>query len=214
MTAPPQSRLRDETDIVLVAAAQRGERDAMNALLERHYDRIASTCRRVIADHGDAADATQEALIAIARGIGRFDGTSSFTTWAYRVATNASLDELRRKRRRPVPNDEVVADHDRRADTPSAFADVDATTDLGRALAKLPVEFRAPLVLRDVSGLDYREIAEILQIPGGTVRSRIARARAALAPLLRFDSTSVSDSQSIAGNQTLQPERPRIDHGD
>ncbi len=187
MTPPPVSRLLDETDIVLVAAAQRGERDAMNALLERHYDRIAASCRRVVADHADAADATQEALIAIARGIGRFDGTSSFTTWAYRVATNASLDELRRKGRRPIPDDDAVAVHDRRATGPNPFADIDATTDLGRALAKLPVEFRAPLVLRDVSGLDYREIAEILQIPGGTVRSRIARARAALAPLLQID---------------------------
>jgi RNA polymerase sigma-70 factor, ECF subfamily len=220
MTPPPVTRLLNEPDVVLVAAAQRGERDAMNALLERHYDRISSTCKRVMTDQADASDATQEALMAITRGISRFDGTSSFTTWAYRVATNAALDELRRKGRRPVPNEDIALHHDRRVDTPTPFADIDSTTDLGRALAKLPVEFRAPLVLRDVSGLDYAEIAEILGIPGGTVRSRIARARAALAPLLRINSGEVTDSAPRStetygsGNQTAASQRPRFDHVD
>jgi RNA polymerase sigma-70 factor, ECF subfamily len=209
--------LLNETDIVLVAAAQRGERDAMNALLERHYDRIASTCKRIICDQTDAADATQEACVAIAKGIGRFDGTSSFTTWAYRVATNAALDELRRKGRRPVPNDdivEIVGNHNPRGNAPTPYADIDSTTDLGRALAKLPAEFRAPLVLRDVSGLDYAEIAEILGIPGGTVRSRIARARAALAPLLRINSGEAESTFPVSGNQTPDSQRPRFDHVD
>ncbi len=217
MTPPPVTRLLNEPDVVLVAAAQRGERDAMNALLERHYDRITSTCKRVMSDQADASDATQEALMAITRGIGRFDGTSSFTTWAYRVATNAALDELRRKGRRPVPNEDVAVHHDRRNDTPTPFADIDSTTDLGRALAKLPVEFRAPLVLRDVSGLDYAEIAEILGIPGGTVRSRIARARAALAPLLRINagSADISSQETLgSGNQGAESQRPRFDHVD
>jgi RNA polymerase sigma-70 factor, ECF subfamily len=224
---PPVTRLLNETDIVLVAAAQRGERDAMNALLERHYDRIASTCKRIICDQADAADATQEACVAIAKGIGRFDGTSSFTTWAYRVATNAALDELRRKGRRPVPNDDVALLGDLganpRGGTPTPFADIDSTTDLGRALAKIPAEYRAPLVLRDVSGLDYAEIAEILGIPGGTVRSRIARARAALAPLLRINGGEAapvsgtspnSGASPVSGNQTPDSQRPRFDHVD
>jgi RNA polymerase sigma-70 factor, ECF subfamily len=208
VTPPPVTRLLNEPDVVLVAAAQRGERDAMNALLERHYERIASTCRRVMSNQADSSDATQEALMAITRGIGRFDGTSSFTTWAYRVATNAALDELRRKGRRPVPNEDVLAHVAPDGRTP--YADIDSTTDLGRALAKLPAEFRAPLVLRDVSGLDYAEIAEILGIPGGTVRSRIARARAALAPLLKIDSGETVGS----GNQTAESQRPRFDHVD
>ena len=97
---------RTEPDVVLVAASQRGDRDALDVLLRRHHDRILAVCRRVTGNAADAADASQEALMAIARGIGRFDGTSAFTTWAYRVATNASLDELRRRGRRPLPTDD------------------------------------------------------------------------------------------------------------
>ena len=80
-----------------------GDRRALEVLLDRHADRIHAVCRRIIAHPEDALDATQEAMIAIARGITRFDGRAAFTTWCYRIATNAALDELRRKRRRPVP---------------------------------------------------------------------------------------------------------------
>ena len=80
-----------------------GDRRALEVLLDRHADRIHAVCRRIVAHPEDALDATQEAMIAIARGIPRFDGRAAFTTWCYRVATNAALDELRRKRRRPVP---------------------------------------------------------------------------------------------------------------
>ena len=93
---------RDSDDRALVAAAQGGDRASLDTLLRRHYDRIYAVCRRVIGHDADAADAAQEAMIAVVRGLGRFDGRSSFGTWIYRIATNASLDELRRKRRRPV----------------------------------------------------------------------------------------------------------------
>jgi RNA polymerase sigma-70 factor, ECF subfamily len=176
------SWLASQPDVVLVAAAQRDEVDALNTLLERHHDRVRNVCHRITANQADAADATQEALIAIAKGIRRFDGTASFSTWIYRIATNASLDELRRRTRRPVPTDDSALTA--ASVTQSDFGSVEATVDLSHVLGRLPVEFRAPLVLRDVCGLDYAEIAEILAIPGGTVRSRIARARSALAPLL------------------------------
>ena len=81
----------------------------MDTLLRRHHLRLLAVCRRITGNDADALDATQEALIAITRGIQRFDGTSAFTTWAYRVATNASLDELRRRRRRPEPH--TFGDH-------------------------------------------------------------------------------------------------------
>ena len=164
----------------------------MNALLERHYGRVHAVCRRMSASAADADDATQEALIRIVRGIGSFDGRSSFGTWAYRVATNTSLDELRKRRRRPQPHvarrepdgqewaTPEVAD-------PRAERDVTAPADrlaLDAAVASLPDEFRAPLVMRDVADLDYAEIAEALQIPLGTVKSRIARGRRMLGELL------------------------------
>ena len=91
------------TDSVLVTAARQGDREALEALLRRHQDRLHGLCRRMLGNDHDAEDATQEAMIAIVRGLARFDGRSAFSTWAYRVATNAALDELRRKGRRPRP---------------------------------------------------------------------------------------------------------------
>src|SRR6185295_19418607 len=110
----------------------------------------------------------------------RFDGTSRFSTWAYRVAVNRTLDELRRRSRRPtVDIDSVTIVVRSDAGAVAERVDVDA------ALLQLPVDFRAAVVLRDLCGLDYAEIAEVLAIPPGTVRSRIARGRAALADQLR-----------------------------
>src|SRR5690606_10760063 len=94
----------DADDRTLVSAAQAGDRGALDALLRRHHDRLWVLCRRMAGNDADAQDALQDALIAIARGIRRFDGRAAFTTWSYRVAANACLDELRRRRRRPVPD--------------------------------------------------------------------------------------------------------------
>jgi RNA polymerase sigma-70 factor (ECF subfamily) len=156
-------------------------------------------CRRLAGNDADALDATQDALIAIARGIRRFDGRAAFSTWAYRVATNACLDELRRRRRRPTPGwpDDLG---DRAADlgaTPSTgIEQLPDRMAIDAALAHLSEEFRAAVVLRDLCDLDYGEIAETLGIPPGTVRSRIARGRAQLAELL------------APGNQDPGPRRP------
>ena len=145
-------------------------------------------CRRLAGNDADALDATQEALIAMARGIRRFDGRSAFSTWAYRVATNACLDELRRRKRRPLvglPDD--LGRGDRRDLSPQVAAGIEVLPDrlaIDAALDHLSEEFRAPVVLRDLCDLDYAEIAQILGIPPGTVRSRIARGRAQLATLL------------------------------
>jgi RNA polymerase sigma-70 factor, ECF subfamily len=165
------------SDEELARRAARGERAPLETLLARHIDRIHAICRRVLGNSDDAADATQEALIAIARGIHRFDGRSRFTTWMYRVATNAALDEARRRRRRPVASGYLPE----RASGADAMAGVDARLDVDAALATLPLEYRAAVALRDLAGLDYAEIATVLDIPIGTVRSRIARGRATLA---------------------------------
>jgi RNA polymerase sigma-70 factor (ECF subfamily) len=180
-----------------VSAAQAGDRDALDVLLRRHHDRLFALCRRIMGNQADALDATQEALIAVVRGLPRFDGRAAFTTWSYRVATNTCLDELRRRRRRPDP---VVPDGDDRsaldADLTSPSMDDQIVTrmSLDEAMQHLPLEFRAAVVLRDVCTLDYAEIAEVLDIPPGTVRSRIARGRALLAG-------------RISGNPSPAPER-------
>jgi len=166
-------------DRSLVAAAARGDTGALDTLLRRSVDRIHAICRRILANEHDAFDATQEALISIARGITTFDGRARFSTWCYRIATNAALDEARRRGRRPVPAETLPDRGDgSHADRVAARIDVDA------ALARLPAEFRAAVALRDIAGLDYAEIADVLGIPPGTVRSRIARGRAALADAL------------------------------
>jgi RNA polymerase sigma-70 factor, ECF subfamily len=181
--AADRSRLgRNAPDDVLATAAARGDRRALEMLLERHADRIHAVCRRIIGHPEDALDATQEAMIAIARGIARFDGRSAFTTWLYRVATNAAIDEGRRRTRRPQPVESLPDTVVGRGS--SIEARVDARVDVDAALARLPEEFRVAVVLRDLCDLDYAAIADALALPPGTVRSRIARGRAALAEIL------------------------------
>jgi len=115
----------------------------------------------------------------------RYDGRAAFGTWVYRVATNACLDELRRRSRRPMPTDDPGAVTS--ATTTSTGSPEDAVTariDVDAALAVVPLDFRAAVVLRDLCDLDYSEIADILDVAPGTVKSRIARGRAALADRL------------------------------
>ncbi len=172
----------DKSDLDLAGRARDGDRAALEALLDRHADRVHAICRRVVAHPEDALDATQEALIAIARCIGSFDGRAAFTTWVYRVATNAALDELRRRRRRPEPVDVPEAPSPAPADPFEGR--VEQRLDIDAALREVPEQFRVAVVLRDLCDLDYAEIASILDVPPGTVRSRIARGRAELAGLL------------------------------
>jgi RNA polymerase sigma-70 factor (ECF subfamily) len=198
-----------------VGAAQAGDRAALETLLDRHFGRLRGLCRRMCGNDADADDATQEALIAVVRGLGAFDGRSAFATWAHRVATNACLDELRRRSRRPAP----WADPEAAAPVgtgpvgngpavnqlgagPDLAAGVVDRLDLDAALATLAPEVRAAVVLRDLCGYDYAGIAEILDIPAGTVRSRISRGRARLVTLLDH------------GNPKAVERRPTSDDGD
>jgi RNA polymerase sigma-70 factor (ECF subfamily) len=181
----------DASDEALAQAANAGDRAALELLLARHLDRVHAICRRVTGHPEDALDATQEALIAVTRGLHRYDGRSLFTTWLYRVATNAALDELRRRKRRPEPA-ELGDDRPARGGTVGGAvagspveSAVAARIDVDAALAGLSPEFRAAVVLRDLCDMDYAEIAEALDVPIGTVRSRIARGRAAIAEQLR-----------------------------
>jgi RNA polymerase sigma-70 factor (ECF subfamily) len=191
----------DAPDEELVAAARDGDRDALDQLLRRHYDRIHAVCRRIAGSTRDADDAAQEALIRIVRALDRFDGRASFATWTYRIATNAALDELRKRGRRPQLHVIVDdADHPGHAHDPVddlAQRQVEGVTDrivIDAALADLPEDFRVPVVMRDVGDLDYAEIAEALGVPIGTVKSRIARGRKLLLDRL--------------GNRDDPPERP------
>jgi len=197
-----------------VTAAQGGDRNALDQLLRRHYDRIHAVCRRIAGGSKDADDACQEALIKIVRNLPAFDGRSSFGTWAYRIATNASLDEIRKRNRRPglhLVDDSATGDD---PVDPGAAASVDQIGDrllLDRALDDLPDDLRAAVVLRDVGDLDYHEIADALDIPVGTVKSRISRGRARLAGQLRLsvaEPAATGRESDDDGNHPGPPERP------
>jgi RNA polymerase sigma-70 factor, ECF subfamily len=173
----------DVHDEALARRAADGDSGALDALLRNHTALIHGVCRRILGNPDDALDATQEALLAIARKIGSFDGRSKFSTWAYRVATNAALDEARRRGRRPVPL-EHLPEAGSRVDASTGEAGIADRLDVEAALAHLTPEYRAAVALRDLVGMDYAEISDVLGIPPGTVRSRISRGRAALADLL------------------------------
>jgi RNA polymerase sigma-70 factor (ECF subfamily) len=213
------------SDDELVRAAQGGDRNALDQLLRRHYDRIYSVCRRVTGSTSDADDACQEALIKISRSLSRFDGRAAFSTWAYRIATNASLDELRNRKRRPSLHSVRAGDPSHGAGgepeqvDPMAAKRVDAIADrlaIDAALGDLSDDFKAAVVLRDIADLDYDEIADVLDIPVGTVKSRIARGRAALAKSLRLDDLLTGSRDDPAdpeefsdpGNRPHTAERP------
>lgn len=210
----PRARSGSHTpDAELARAAGRGDRAALEVLLRRHEPLIGRVCARLCASPHDAQDATQEALIAIARGVARFDSRSAVTTWMYRVATNACLDELRRRRRRPEPA-EVPDRPGPDGDDPAALAEHgDDRRRLAAALARLPEEYRVAVVLRDVADLDYAAIAEILDVAPGTVRSRIARGRGRLAddlardPAVGRDGTT-GDGNSPGRSDVRPPDRP------
>lgn len=188
------------SDADLVQLAQAGDLAALEELLRRHKRRVQMICRRITGDQDAGHDAAQEALLAVVRGIARFDGRSTFSTWVYRVATNAALYELRLRSRRPVlfadgVVPEAVSGADEGCD--QAIGRIDAN----RALQLLPDYQRVAVVLRDLLDLDYATIAGVLVIRIGTAKSRVARGRAALAKI-------IAEQNAAAGNSASLEKRP------
>ena len=173
--------LRETPDRELASLAAVGDAAAFEALVDRHQGLMYAVCRRITGDDQDAVDALQEALLAAWRGFAAFEGRSSVRTWLVRIATNAALDEARR---RSQQRDRACA----AARDPAAPHGVEpavvARQSLTWALAQLPPPFRAAVVLRDVYDLTYQQIAVDLGVPVDTVKSRISRGRQALAGLL------------------------------
>lgn len=166
------------TDELLLARARRGDPDAFAALLDDHGESHRRLAFRLLGKRGSMDDALQEAYVRAFRALPRFRGRSAFGTWLYRIVYNACLDELRRARaRREVPLDGSLG----AATTDSP----DERLDLAAALAALPVELRAVVLLVDAEGLSYDAAAEVIGIAPGTVGSRLNRARATLRAALK-----------------------------
>ncbi len=176
-----------DSDELLVRRFQDGSADAFEILVQRHGTRVYNLCLRILGDPDEAADVSQDTFLAALRKLSTFRGDSAFTTWLHRVTVNACYDSLRRKRRRPLL--QIVRDEDdERPETslpaPDHADDVVFSVDVARALLEVPEEFRVVLVLADVQDLPYDEIARVLEIPVGTVKSRVFRGRAALGKAL------------------------------
>lgn len=186
-------------DESLVAAAQSGDQAALSALLARHQDRVYSVCLRMVGRTEAARDVAQDALVRLIEGMASFDGRASFTTWMTRVVMNVCLSHLRREKlrrhasldapARGVPGRSAGGDDGptwaatHRGREPDVDQGVQASEEIARltrALDELDADQRAILILRDMHGLDYAQIAATLEVAVGTVKSRLFRARAAL----------------------------------
>ena len=176
-----------ETDEVLVRRCRDGDSSAFSILVERHEPRVYHLCLRIIGDPEEARDAAQEALITCWRKLDQFRGESAFTTWLHRVTVNACYDQLRKRRRQPMLH-LVAEEDDRQSEAGPAAPDhaegIVTSAEVAAALREVPEEFRAALVLADVEDVPYDEIAAILEVAVGTVKSRVHRGRVALARAL------------------------------
>jgi RNA polymerase sigma-70 factor (ECF subfamily) len=179
----------------LIRNAQHGDLDAFNTLVLAYQDIVYNTALRILGDEDLAADASQEAFISAFRALNSYRG-GSFRAWLLRTVTNACYDELRRKRRRPTtPLEPETGDGDE-VETPRWLADPNASPEeqldqvelehaIQHCLENLPTDFRTVVVLADIQGLDYTEVAAVVKKPLGTIKSRLARARLRLRECLQ-----------------------------
>jgi len=171
-----------DPDAALLKRHLDGDPTAFTEIFRRHRDQLWAVALRTTGDPEDAADAVQEALISAMRHAASFRGDAKVSTWLHRIVVNACLDRLRRRAAHPtspLPDD----DHAPSA-TRDDYADRDTAADVHAALATLPAEQRAAIVLVDIEGYPVDEVAAMLEVPSGTVKSRCARGRAKLVPLL------------------------------
>lgn len=178
--------MAQDTDQELVKRVQKGDQAAFDMLFARYQVRILNLISRYVRDADEVRDVAQEAFIKAYRAIPRFRGDSQFYTWLYRIAINTAKNHLVSRSRRPPSSDVDIEDADYRDDADmlrdsedpeSALARDQLQSTIHEALTQLPDDLRSALTLREFDGLSYEQIADILECPVGTVRSRIFRAR-------------------------------------
>jgi RNA polymerase sigma-70 factor (ECF subfamily) len=176
----------------LIADARKGKVDAFNELVLAYQHQVYNLAYRIIGDPASAADATQDAFISAYQSLSRFRG-GSFKSYLLRIVTNRCYDELRRRKRRPATSfEDVEIDEDANpmlvngGENPEEYAERQEMADVIQAgIETLPPDQRVTLVLSDVQGMSYQEIAEVTEVALGTVKSRLARARSKLRDYLR-----------------------------
>ena len=179
----------------LIHDAQAGSLDAFNTLVLHYQDSVFNTALRILGDEDMASDATQEAFLSAFRSLSSFRG-GSFKAWLMRTVTNACYDELRRQKRRPTMPLEPETDDGEEVDSPRWLADPNMSPEqkaeadevehaIQHCLNNLPVEFKTVVVMADIQGMDYSEVAIAVRVPLGTIKSRLARARLRLRECLQ-----------------------------
>lgn len=184
----------EQSDLALVERVQRGERAAFDVLVLRYQHKVLKLIMRYVRDAAEAEDIAQEAFIKAYRALPAFRGDSAFYTWLYRIAINTAKNALVSSKRRPVEYDLDLQDPEqydlharlKESATPEALLLTDEIREtVNGAIADLPEDLRAAIVLREIDGMSYEEIAAAMDCPVGTVRSRIFRAREAIDKRLR-----------------------------
>ena len=190
-TAVPQTVVTEEpvTDHALLQATQAGDEAAFAELVRRYRNQITGYIYRMLNDYDGAVDMAQETFVRVYQAADRYQTSYAFSTYIYRIATNLAISELRKRKRRRLVSltgffQETEGDEAREFDPVDgvplqdvALVDNERRAAVTRAISTLPEKYRAPLVLRDVEGKSYDEIARILETSEGTVKSRISRAR-------------------------------------
>ena len=177
------------TDAQLVRRVQKGEKGAFDLLVLKYQHKIVNLVMRYVRDPDQALDITQEAFLKAYRALPRFRGDSAFYTWMYRIAVNTAKNYLAAQRRRPMDVELDLQDPEqfdlhaklRETDTPEGVTlSVELHETVERAIGALPEDLRTAIILRELEGMSYEEIAQTMECPVGTVRSRIFRARDAI----------------------------------
>ena len=176
-------------DELLLRRACKGDVQAFEELMQSHESRIYAIALRMMGNREDAQDCAQEAMVRIYRAMGSFKGQSALATWIYRITMNTCLDELRRRKARKVTSLDSLVDNGwsptDTGDTPEEHGlRVEKQNALNQAIQSLPDDMRAAIILRDVKGYSYDEIASILDANVGTIKSRISRGREKLREIL------------------------------
>ena len=184
-----------EDEKTLIVKCQKGDYDAFEVLIDKYNERAYAVAFGVMGNHHDASDMTQESFIKVYKNIGKFNFRSSFNTWLYRIVKNTCIDELRKKKRKKVVSldagiegddgDYFMQVVDEKADIQAKLESEETTELVWSALEKLNEKHRSVLVLADIKGYDYLEISRMLDLPLGTVKSRISRARENMAEILK-----------------------------
>lgn len=171
---------RADLDIVLIDRYLSGDVAAFNELMDAHEDRVFAICLRMLRDRESALDATQETFLTVFRKADRFKAKAAFSTWLYRVAVNTCYDQMRKAKRKKA--DRLPETHDPvDVSSTDAFDAADLRPTIEEALANLSEEFRSTVVLVDLQGMSLEQASDILEVPQGTVKSRLFRARRQLA---------------------------------